>query len=80
MTSAISSDNTNTMSLDANDAWKPSIEIPLSPEMRASLVEEYEQATKEGRQLTNEQAEIIAKGSTTTTSWGILFTVEWIHV
>jgi len=78
MTSAISSENS--LSLEANEAWKPSIEIPLSPEMRASLVEEYEQANKEGRQLTNEEAETFALGSTTTTSWGILFTVEWIHV
>ncbi|GJJ74973.1 hypothetical protein EMPS_07331 [Entomortierella parvispora] len=78
MTSTISSENS--LTLEANEPWKPSIEIPLSPEMRASLLEEYEQATKEGRQLTNEEAEIIARGSTTTTSWGTVFTVEWIQV
>ncbi|KAG0042099.1 hypothetical protein BGZ83_000891 [Gryganskiella cystojenkinii] len=70
----------NSYELEATEAWKPSIEIPLSPEMRAAMLEQYENAKAEGKELTNEEAEEIARGSTTTKSWGTVFCVEWIHV
>ncbi|KAF9429343.1 hypothetical protein BGZ76_001435 [Entomortierella beljakovae] len=63
-----------------DDIWQPAIEIPLSPEMKAKMVEEIDQAAKEGRQITNEDAEKIARASTTTKSWGIRFPVNWMHV
>lgn len=60
--------------------WQPAIEIPLSPEMKAAMLEEIEQAAKEGRQLTYEEAEAISRASTTTKTWGIMFPVQWIDV
>lgn len=78
MISAIDADNEPES--DATEVWKPSIDIPLSPEMRAAMLQEYDQALKDGRQLTNEEVEVIAKESTTTKSWGTIFRVEWIHV
>lgn len=63
-----------------NELWQPAIEIPLSPEMKAKMLEEIEYAAKEGKQITNEEAEVIARASTTTKSWGIRFPVQWIHV
>ncbi|KAG0007587.1 hypothetical protein BGZ80_004482 [Entomortierella chlamydospora] len=69
------------LSTDKKDEiWKPDVEIPLSPEMKAKMLEEIEQAAKEGKTITNEEAEVIARASTTTKSWGIRFPVRWIHV
>ncbi|KAF9578900.1 hypothetical protein BGW38_005081 [Lunasporangiospora selenospora] len=59
--------------------WEPSIEFPISPELRAAALEEIEQAAKEGH-LTFNEAEIIGRASTTTKSWGIEFLIEWIEV
>ncbi|KAI1298328.1 hypothetical protein EDD11_006794 [Mortierella claussenii] len=63
-----------------NEIWQPAVEMPLSPEMKAAMLEEIEQAAKEGRKITNEEAEVIARASTTTKSWGIRFPINWIHV
>ncbi|CAO3566760.1 unnamed protein product [Mortierella alpina] len=62
------------------EIWQPAGEIPLSPEMKAAMLEEIEQAAKEGRQITNEEAEVIARASTTTKSWGVRFPIQWLHV
>ncbi|KAF9289700.1 hypothetical protein BGZ68_008782 [Mortierella alpina] len=63
-----------------DEVWKPAGEIPLSPEMKAAMLEEIEQAAKEGRKITNEEAEVIARASTTTKSWGVRFPIQWLHV
>ncbi|KAF9544820.1 hypothetical protein EC957_011641 [Mortierella hygrophila] len=60
--------------------WQPAVEIPLSPEMKAAMLEEIEEAAKEGRQLTFEEAETISLATTTTKTWGIIFPVQWIDV
>ncbi|KAG0275226.1 hypothetical protein BGZ95_009058 [Linnemannia exigua] len=60
--------------------WQPALEIPISPEMKAAVLEEIEQAAKEGRQLTYDEAEAISRESTTTKTWGIMFPVKWIDV
>ncbi|KAF9923156.1 hypothetical protein FBU30_006758 [Linnemannia zychae] len=60
--------------------WQPALDIPLSPEMKAAVLEEIEQAAREGRHLTFDEAEAISRASTTTKSWGIMFPVKWIHV
>ncbi|KAF9963932.1 hypothetical protein BGZ70_007093 [Mortierella alpina] len=62
------------------EIWQPAGEIPLSPEMKAAMLQEIEQAAKEGRQITNEEAEVIARASTTTKSWGVRFPIQWLHV
>ncbi|KAF9189517.1 hypothetical protein BGZ51_009496 [Haplosporangium sp. Z 767] len=63
-----------------SEIWHPAFEMPLSPEMKAAMLEEIEQANKEGRQITCEEANAIARASTTTKSWGIRFPIQWIHV
>ncbi|KAI7826153.1 YT521-B-like domain-containing protein [Gamsiella multidivaricata] len=64
-----------------NEIWQPATEdLPLSPEMKAAMLAEIEQAAKEGRQITNEEAAVIARNSTTTKSWGIRFPIQWMHV
>ncbi|KAG0002187.1 hypothetical protein BGZ79_003438 [Entomortierella chlamydospora] len=82
MMDSISTENEAALlSTDKKDEiWKPDVEIPLSPEMKAKMLEEIEQAAKEGKTITNEEAEVIARASTTTKSWGIRFPVRWIHV
>ncbi|KAF9560856.1 hypothetical protein EC968_005990 [Mortierella alpina] len=62
------------------EIWQPAGEIQLSPEMKAAMLEEIEQAAKEGRKITNEEAEVIARASTTTKTWGIRFPIQWLHV
>ncbi|KAF9907168.1 hypothetical protein EC991_011231 [Linnemannia zychae] len=77
----ISTENEATMMAGREDQiWQPALEIPLSPEMKAAMLEEIEQAAKEGRQLTFDEAEAISRASTTTKSWGIMFPVKWIDV
>ncbi|KAF9131430.1 hypothetical protein BGW39_001810 [Mortierella sp. 14UC] len=77
----ISAENEATMMAGREDQiWQPALEIPLSPEMKAAMLEEIEQAAKEGRQLTYDEAEVISRASTTTKSWGIMFPVKWIEV
>ncbi|KAI8603305.1 YT521-B-like domain-containing protein [Dissophora ornata] len=63
-----------------NEIWQPAMDIPLSPEMRAAMLEEIDQAAREGKKTTNEEAGVIARNSTTTKSWGIRFPIRWIHV
>ncbi|KAG0254554.1 hypothetical protein BG011_005657 [Mortierella polycephala] len=63
-----------------SEIWHPAFEAPLSPEMKAAMLEEIEQTSKEGRQITWEEASVIARASTTTKSWGIRFPIQWIHV
>ncbi|KAG9064613.1 hypothetical protein KI688_002871 [Linnemannia hyalina] len=60
--------------------WQPAVEIPLSPEMKAAMLDEIEQAAKEGKQLTFEEAEAISLASTTTKTWGIIFPIQWIDM
>lgn len=60
-----------------NEIWQPTVEVPISPELKAAMLEEIEKAEKEGRKVTNEEAEVIARNSTTTKSWGIRFPVAW---
>ncbi|KAG0303707.1 hypothetical protein BGZ98_006368, partial [Dissophora globulifera] len=63
------------------EIWQPTMDISeLSPELKAAMLDEIEQASKEGRQITNEEAEVIARNSTTTKSWGTRFPIQWIHV
>ncbi|KAF9953277.1 hypothetical protein BGZ65_004780, partial [Modicella reniformis] len=63
-----------------NDVWEASIDVPISPDMKAAMLDEVEKATKDGRVVTNEEAEVIARNSTTTKSWGIRFPVKWMCV
>ncbi|KAG0372356.1 hypothetical protein BGX24_000364 [Mortierella sp. AD032] len=60
--------------------WKPDLEIPISPEMKAAVLEEIEQAAKEGRQLTYDEAEAISRDSTTTKTWGTMFRIKWMDM
>ncbi|KAF9937768.1 hypothetical protein BGZ67_000924 [Mortierella alpina] len=63
-----------------DEIWQPAGELSLSPEMKAAMLVEIEQAAKEGRKITNEEAEVIARASTTTKSWGVRFPIQWLHV
>jgi len=63
-----------------NEIWQPTVDVPISPELKAAMLEEIEKAEREGRKVTNEEAEIIARNSTTTKSWGIRFPVKWLCV
>ncbi|KAF9205013.1 hypothetical protein BGZ49_004590 [Haplosporangium sp. Z 27] len=81
MMGSISTENEEALtSGKEQEIWTPDIEIPISPELKAKMLEEIEQSIKEGKQITNEEAEVIARASTTTKSWGIRFPVRWIHV
>ncbi|KAF8946798.1 hypothetical protein BGZ47_011384 [Haplosporangium gracile] len=81
MMDLISSENEAAIMASREDRiWQPALEIPLSPEMKAAMLEEIEQAAKEGRQLTYEEAEAISRASTTTKTWGIMFPVQWIDL
>lgn len=63
------------------EAWDSTVQVQISPELKALMLEEVERAEKrEGRKITNEEAEVIARNSTTTKSWGIRFPVKWICV
>ncbi|KAG0199141.1 hypothetical protein BGX28_007533 [Mortierella sp. GBA30] len=81
MLDLISVENEITLTTGKEDEiWQPAADIPLSPEMKAAMLEEIDQAAKEGRQITNEEAEVIARASTTTKSWGVRFPIQWLHV
>ncbi|KAF9215682.1 hypothetical protein BGZ59_000651 [Podila verticillata] len=60
--------------------WQPAIDLPLSPELKASMLVAVEEAEKEGKPISTQEAEKIALASTTTKSWGIKFPIQWIHV
>jgi len=80
MMAQISVENEAALAGRENEIWQPAMDMPLSPEMRAAMLEEIDQATREGRKITNEEADAIARNSTTTKSWGITFPIRWIHV
>lgn len=65
---------------NSNKIWQPAIDLPLSPELKASMLVAVEEAEKEGKQISTQEAERIALASTTTKSWGIKFPIQWIHV
>ncbi|KAG0037119.1 hypothetical protein BGZ82_003145, partial [Podila clonocystis] len=65
---------------NSDKIWQPAIDLPLSPELKASMLVAVEEAEKEGKQISTEEAEKIAIASTTTKSWGIKFPIQWIHV
>ncbi|KAF9427029.1 hypothetical protein BGZ94_005634 [Podila epigama] len=65
---------------DPNTQWRPVADIPLSPELKASMLQEVEAAEKEGKPLSELEAEQIALASTTTKSWGTKFPIRWLHV
>ncbi|KAG0341079.1 hypothetical protein BG000_010329 [Podila horticola] len=65
---------------NSDKIWQPAIDLPISPELKASMLVAVEEAEKEGKQISTEEAEKIAIASTTTKSWGIKFPIQWIHV
>ncbi|KAG0343525.1 hypothetical protein BG004_005241 [Podila humilis] len=61
-------------------AWRPVVDMDLSPEMKASFLVTVEEAAKEGKEISTQEAERIALASTSTKSWGIKFPIQWMHV